>query len=211
MKAVKIGVVNEVVNSDNSLIGSKKTPQSGGDLESQAGRTTDYNAKVSHQPFRYDMLGRFGFSLFPFFEGKEDESQKAVLDELAEVFYDRYMEFLKYYYKHPEKLKNEYRKLHGSNFETQPEEKKNIDYVWAKKVMKILQPHVEKSLEGVEKNISESVMIEDKVVEKKPADWRDEKSDDKEIGEKGVKKIAGLLNKMNKEELDKVISLLEID
>jgi len=206
---MKIKKINEVIDSDNSLIGVKKTPEHGNDIESQASKTTDYNARVKAQPFRYDMLGRFGFTLFPFFEGKEDETQKDLIDDLAKLAYEKYLEILKHYYKNPNKLKSDYRKTHNLDFDSQPEDKKKIDYEMARRIMATIQPHIEKSLEVVQNKLDEGAVIEDRVVKEKNKKWIDQKSNDNEIGDKELKKIAGLLNKMEKDDLDKLKKLLE--
>ena len=76
--------LTEIIGSDGNLIGNNAIPTTGADLESQANNTTDYNAKVGVQPFRYDMLGRFGFTLMPFLEGKESQEQLELLKDLDE-------------------------------------------------------------------------------------------------------------------------------
>ena len=81
MKLTK-GQIQEIIDSDGELIGVNDTPENGSNLETQANNTTDYNAKVGHQPYRYDMLGRFGFTLLPFFEGVEAQDDP-LLDEIA--------------------------------------------------------------------------------------------------------------------------------
>lgn len=69
------------------------------------------------------------------FENKSDKQ----LDNLARLMYDKYKETLTYYYNNPDKLKEDY-KLHSNvTFDTQPEDKKKVDYKWAKKVLKILK------------------------------------------------------------------------
>lgn len=69
------------------------------------------------------------------FENKSDDK----LEDLAELMYDKYKETLTYYYNNPDKLKEDY-KLHNSvTFDTQPEDKKKVDYKWAKKVLNILK------------------------------------------------------------------------
>ena len=82
MKIKKKDLV-EIIDSNGELIGSDDIPTNGSDLETQANNTTDYNAKVGTQPFRYDMLGRFGFTLMPFMEGKENQGQQELIDDLA--------------------------------------------------------------------------------------------------------------------------------
>ena len=88
----------EIIDSNGELIGGNAIPTSGSDLETQANNTTDYNVKVGTQPFRYDMLGRFGFTLLPFFEGKDAEDinpeEVPILKELAKLMYEKFMETL---------------------------------------------------------------------------------------------------------------------
>lgn len=68
------------------------------------------------------------------FENKSDKK----LDKLAELMYEKYKETLTYYYNNPSKLDEDY-KLHNTvTFNSQPKDKKKVDYKWAKKVLKIL-------------------------------------------------------------------------
>ena len=54
----------------------------------------------------------------------------------------------------------------------------------------------------------EGKMIEDKILDKKE-DKMSTKSEDGEIKEKKLEKIAGLINKLEKKDIDKLINLLE--
>lgn len=207
---MKYKKIDEVLDSADNLIGHSDEPGKGGELESQAGNTTDYNAKISRQPYRYDMLGRFGFTLFPFFEGTEDDSKNELLDDLAKLMYEKYIEIIKYYFKNPNKLKPDYRKASKENFETQDGEKKNHDYEWAKKIIRVIEPHIEKSLEGVQQNLDENIVFEDRVMREKTNKWIGEKEKDKDVLDKDIKRVVGFLNKLDKEDLNKVIDLLEV-
>jgi len=209
MEIKKIGRVDEIVNADNSLIGRERIPTHGTDRESDAPKTTDYNANISRQPFRYDMLGRFGFTLFPFFEGKEDDAQNEVISELQEFFNEKHIETLKMYYKNPSKLKNHYRVASRENFDKLPDEIEERCKNMAIGVMELIQPHIEKALEGVEKSIDEGVVFEDTIMKEKKKKWIENKTDDNELNDKEIKKIAGLLNKMKKDDLKDLINLLE--
>lgn len=211
MKLKKIDLL-EIIDSNGELIGKNDTPTSGADLESQANNTTDYNLKIGTQPFRYDMLGRFGFSLLPFMEGKENQEQKELINVLAELVHKKYMKDLQYFYKNPNKLKSDYRKQ--SEGENHTEECKSTDMEWARKIIKVVQPHFEKAFKEPE-NIDESKVTEDKVAEdklidKKSEDEMSKKSEDKEVREKRLEKIAGLINKLDQEAKDKLKNLLEI-
>ena len=201
--------INEIINGRGELIGANDVPTHGSDLETQAKGTSNKNAKIGTQPFRYDMLGRFGFTLMPFMEGEEkNQGQQELLDDLAELMYDRYREFLEYFYKHPEQLKQDYRKKskNKTTFENDEEVGKKIDYEWAEKALKIFQKHFEKSFEDSE-TIDEGVLAE-KMVDKKE-DEMAEKSEDKELRDKKIKKIAGLINKLEKKDIDDLINLIE--
>lgn len=199
----------EIINTNGDLIGTIGIPTTGADLESQASNTTDYNAKVGQQPFRYDMLGRFGFTLLPFMEGKENQGQTELLNDLAHLAYDRYMEILEYYYRNPNKLKSDFRQMSEKSFDTQPDDKKEKNFECAKKMTKIVEKHFENAFKEPE-NLDEAKVAEDKVVDKKTEDEISGKSEDKEMKEKAIEKIAGLINKkFEKGDIDKLINLLE--
>jgi len=198
----------EIIDSNGDLIGKNDVPPTGADLETAANNTTDYNAKVGTQPFRYDMLGRFGFTLMPFMEGKENQGQQELLSDLAHLAYERYMEILEYYYRNPNKLKSDFRLMSEKNFDTQPDEKKAKNFECAKKMAKIVEKHFENAFKEQE-TIDEGVVVEDQVIEKRSEDEISNKSKDKEIGDKKLEKIADLIDKLDKEAKDKLKKLLE--
>jgi hypothetical protein len=205
MKITKMEL-NEIIDSNGDLIGKSAIPKTGSDLETQASNTTDYNAKINMQPFRYDMLGRFGFTLLPFFEGKENQAQTEFLSDLAQLMHEKYADTLKYYYKNPNKLKSDYRKQ--SENEHSDECKKN-DAEWAKKVIKTVEKHFENAFKEPDK-IDEAKIVEDKLVGKKGEDEISKKSKDNDVQTKHLEKIAGLINKkLEKKDIDKLINLLE--
>jgi hypothetical protein len=198
----------EIIDTNGELIGNNAIPDVDANADTQANNTTDYNAKIGQQPFRYDMLGRFGFTLMPFMEGvEENQGQKELLNDLAKLMYDKYMETLEYYFRNPNKLKPDFRLHNEKDFNTQPEDKKKIDIDWAKKVVKVIEKHFENAFKEPE-NIDEAKVVEDKMVDKKD-DEIASKSDDKEVREKKIEKIAGLINKLEKKDIDKLINLLE--
>jgi hypothetical protein len=198
----------EIIDTNGELIGNNAIPDVDANADTQANNTTDYNAKIGQQPFRYDMLGRFGFTLMPFMEGvEENQGQKELLNDLAKLMYDKYMETLEYYFRNPNKLKPDFRLHNEKDFNTQPEDKKKIDFDWAKKVVKVIEKHFENAFKEPE-NIDEAKVVEDKMVDKKD-DEIASKSDDKEVREKKIEKIAGLINKLEKKDIDKLINLLE--
>jgi hypothetical protein len=198
----------EIIDTNGELIGNNDIPEVDPNADTQANHTSDYNQKVGTQPFRYDMLGRFGFTLMPFMEGvEENQGQKELLNDLAKLMYDKYMETLEYYYRNPNKLKPDFRIHNEKDFNTQPEDKKKIDFDWAKKVVKVIEKHFENAFQEPE-NIDEAKVIEEKLVDKKE-DEIASKTDDKEMREKKIEKIAGLINKLEKKDIDKLINLLE--
>jgi len=198
----------EIIDTNGDLIGKNDIPSTGADLETQASNTTDYNAKVGQQPFRYDMLGRFGFTLMPFLEGKENQGQTELLNDLAKLMYDKYMETLEYYFRNPNKLKPDFRLHSEHDFESQPEDKRKIDFEWATKIAKVVEKHFENAFKEPD-TLDEAAVAEDKVVDKKNEDEITNKSEDKEVREKKLEKIAGLINKLDKKDIDKLINLLE--
>lgn len=202
--------INEIINGQGDLIGGNDIPTHGSDLETQAGGTSNKNAKIGTQPFRYDMLGRFGFSLMPFMEGEEkNEGQEKLLNDLAELMYDRHTETLQYYYRNPQKLKSDYRKKIGDklDFNSENEKNKETDYKWASKIIEIIQNHLEEALKESD-IIDEGKILAEKMVTKKE-DEMTEKSEDKELRDKKIKKIAGLINKLEKKDIDELINLIE--
>ena len=198
----------EIINTNGELIGNKNIPDVEANADTQANGTTDQNAKIGTQPYRYDMLGRFGFTLMPFMEGEErNEGQEELMNDLVDLMYEKYLDILKYYFKNPKKIKSDYRKhiTDGSS----PED---TDKEWAAKIMKVVEKHFEESLKNLDEqfkeNIAEGKVIEDKMVDRKE-DEMAEKSEDNEIKEKKLEKIAGLINKLEKKDIDKLINLLE--
>ena len=196
----------EIIDSNGELIGNNAIPTTGADLESQANNTTDYNAKIGTQPFRYDMLGRFGFSMMPFMEGKEDQSENELLNELGELMYDRYVEILRFYYKNPNKLKSDYRKISDGDSDVN----KEVNSEYANKIMKIVVKHFENAFKQPEQ-IDEANVVEDKMVNSKKEDEISKKSNDNDFTEKRLEKIAGLINKLDKSDINKLKNLLEIN
>lgn len=198
---MKIKKINEVIDSDDNLIGYNDTPSAGGGLESQASNTTDYNAKISRQPYRYDFLGRFGQTMFPFFEGENSDKDMEFLNEVASLMYETYKKTLEYYYKSPNKLKPDHRKI-SKDDEYSPEVLKEIG--------KKLQENLTNLIKKEEKNIDESSVYEDMVIKEKNKKWIEKKDQNKEVLDADIKKVAGFLNKLDKKELDKLINLLEV-
>jgi len=210
---MKIKYLNEIVDGNDDLIGADDIPTNGSDLESQANNTTDYNAKVGQQPFRYDMLGRFGFTLLPFMEGEDkNEGQAELENDLVDLLNQRYVDILSHYFRNPQKIKPDYRK-HVTDDEISDETMKH-SVICADKILKAIEKHFEKSLKNLDEqfkeNLAEAVMFEDKMVDKKNDEFT-KKGEDGEVQDAKLKKIAGLINKLDADKKKKIINLLETD
>jgi len=226
--------INEIINSFGEIIGNNNIPSSGADLESQANNTTDYNAEVHAQPFRYDMLGRFGFTMLPFFESDNDgesinDDNIPILKDLAELMYEKFKEHLTYYFKHPHRLKSDYRVHSEATFDSHPQLNRETDYEWAKRVIAIIYPYLDDdkqektnevlNSEKVDATQKDSIsvsgdglnedIVQEKVLDKKTESEFSKKSDSNEVRDGKMKKIAGLINKLDKNDVYKLINLLE--
>ena len=197
---MKIKKLYEVIDSDGELIGSKAVPEYGADQETMANNTTDYNMNVGSQKFKYNSMAMMGFNMIPFYEGKEGEDVKTeLLDTLSEYFYKYYLDILKYYYKNPNKLKSDYRIKSEQNFS----DADNIEqyYKISDDVLSIVSPFIKKDPEKID---------EDFMVKEKNVSEFANKSEDKELSVKKINSIAGLLNKLDKKDLKKIVDLLEV-
>ena len=56
--------IQEIIDGDGNIIGVDDLPKTGGNKESEANHTTDYNVAVHGQNFKNDFLGRFGFYFY---------------------------------------------------------------------------------------------------------------------------------------------------
>jgi hypothetical protein len=206
---IKKQKIEELIDADGNLIGSDAFPTTGSDRETDANNTTDYNARVHGQNFKNDFLGRFGF----YFYEDEEREKPEVVEDLAKLMYDKFVDILKYYNENPEELNKDYQlHAHGA-FDTQPKEKKDVDYKWAWKVMTTIKPHLEKVLDDMqigEGVMNESKVVEDRLVDKKKDKGITKKKEDTELKSKKIEKVAGLLNKLNKDDLNKLVNLLEL-
>jgi len=210
--------IDEIIDGNGELIGNDAIPSVDANADTQAKHTSDYNAKVGTQPFRYDMLGRFGFTLMPFMEGEDKEKifssaefmGHPLTKELAEFLYDKNKETLKRYYKNPKAMQNEYRQI--SPLEFDDDESNQTQFRMAADILEILKPHLDDSLkqldEQFKENLVEGNVVEDKMVKKKE-DEMSTRSDVGDVREKKIEKIAGLINKLEKQDIDKLINLLE--
>lgn len=197
---MKYKKINEVVDSDGNLIGYSDDPEKGGELESQAKNTTDYNAKISRQPYRYDMLGRFGFTLFPFFEGANSDENMEKLNVIAELMFETYKKTLEHYYKQPKNLKSDHRRL-SQDEEYSPK--------FLEGMGKSLEENVNKILNTLGDKIDESSVVEDRVMKEKTKRWIDSKSKDGEVLSGDAKKVMELINNMDKKDIIELINILE--
>jgi len=211
MKIKKIQLF-EIIDSNGELIGKNDVPSNDANADTQANGTTDMNVGKGQQPFRYDMLGRFGFTLLPFFEGKEDISQKELLKDMAQLMHDKRIDTLEYYYKNPNLLKPDYRKHSAGEAHSEQCEKEDI--AWARKIIKAVEPHFEKAFkEPIEETLNENEIVEDNVAEDKLVDKVEDelskKAEDKDVRDKKLEKIAGLISKLDQQDKDKLANLLE--
>lgn len=205
--------IDEIIDGNGELIGSNGIPEIGGaNAETHANGTTDTNAKIGTQPFRYDMLGRFGFSMMPFMEGEDkNEGQANFENDLFDLMHQRYIDILSHYFRNPKRVKPDYRKFvteKGTDEETAKHDKE-----YAEKIIELIEKHFSKEFEKLDEafreNLSEGKVIEEKFVDRKE-DEMTTKNDGGDIKEKKLEKIAGLINKLKQKDIDKLINLLEI-
>jgi len=147
--------IQEIIDSESNIIGSVDRPESSPDNETQATKTTDYNAKVHGQNFKNDFLGRFGFYFY-----ESDSSDKPVVGDKANA------------------------------------------------VMETIKPFLEEAFEG-DGSINEGKVVEDKISPKKEDKLIPPEKKNKDLVGGNVDKVADLLGKLPKAELDKLINLLE--
>ena len=201
----------EIIDGNGELIGSNDIPAVDANADTQAKGTTDVNAKIGTQPFRYDMLGRFGFTLMPFMEGEDKNQGQAELEnDIVDLMNQRYIDLISHYFRNPQSIKSDYRKHVTDNEISDETIKHSVE--WADKILKVIEKHFEEQFKNLDEqfqeNIAESKVLEDKMVDKKE-DEMATKSDDVEVREKKLEKIAGLINKLEKKDIDKLINLLE--
>jgi hypothetical protein len=195
MKITK-GKIEEIIDGDGNMIGQNDKPEVSPDIETQADKTTDYNAKAHAQNFKNDFLGRFGFY---FYESEGDNTN--VEDTLAKIMYEKFKETLNWYHENPDKLESDWKLHQNTTFEEQPEGSREHDYEWAGDILKALSPHMKKDL-------NEASVVEDKITDKKD-DKLISKNKDNDIIDKKMRKVADLLDKLSDKEIDKLITVLE--
>lgn len=201
---IKKAEIKEIVDGDGSLIGGVGIPTNGSDLESNADRTTDVNTRIGKQPFRYDMMGRFGFTLLPFFEGEENQQKTELINDLSKLMFDRYVEIIKFYVKNPNKLKPDYRKvLDGTS-----DKEKEVNLEYTSKIIQIIEKHFKNAFEE-EDLIDENVNQVGEVLVVKDEDKLADKTEPNDIMDKKIEKVAGLIGKLDDKHVEKLINLLE--
>ena len=159
------------------------------------------------------MLGRFGFTLLPFMEGEDKNQGQAELEnDLVDLLNQRYVDILSHYFRNPQKVKPDYRK-HVTDDEISDETTKH-SVVCADKILKAIEKHFEEPFKNLDEqfreNLAEAVMFEDKMVDKKTDEFT-KKGEDGEVQDAKLKKIAGLINKLDADKKKKIINLLEAD
>jgi len=157
------GKIQEIIDSDGNIMGSTDAPEVSPNLETQASKTTDYNAKVHGQNYKNDFLGRFGF----YFYESEGSDKPPVVEALEDIVGDK-----------------------------------------ANAVMETIKPFLEEAFEG-DGSMNESKVVEDKISPKKEDKLIPPDKKDKGLVGGNVDKVADLLGKLPKAELDKLINLLE--
>lgn len=208
----------EIIDGNGELIGNNDIPDVDANADTQAKHTSDYNAKVGTQPFRYDMLGRFGFTLMPFMEGEDKNQGQAELEnDLVDLMNERYVDLISHYYRNPKRIQSDYRKYSADKEIGEEAMKYSVE--WADKILKVVEKHFTEPFKNLDEqfktldeqfkeNIAESNVVEDKMVDKKE-DEMSTRTEDGEVREKKIEKIAGLINKLEKKDIDKLINLLE--
>lgn len=207
MKVLQKKNINEIIDSNDNLIGHDEEPENGNDLETRANRTTDFNARAHAQNFKNDFLGRFGFYFYES-EDKGDNIPPIVMD-LAKLMYDKYIETLEHYAQNPEKLHKDM-ELHSEvDFTTQPEDSREHDFEWAWDILDVVNKHYEGEAEGDTDAVNEEKVLEDTLQDKKDNKELKDKKEDNALKSKKIEDVADLLNKLPKNEKDKLIKLLE--
>lgn len=74
--------INELIDKNNALIGTKDKNEYIEDVETQSNRITDYNSIVHGQNFGHDFLGRFGFY---FYENDGDNVNVKEIDKFIRI------------------------------------------------------------------------------------------------------------------------------
>jgi ribosomal protein L17 len=179
---MKKGKLLEILDGDNNIIGTDDKPQVSPNNDTEAQGTTDHNAKMGHQDFNNDYLGKFGYY---FFENEGSDTLKTKIAKEAYNFFDSDSE------------------LTHEPFEQFPEEKKSHYLAFAEKVIALFEQKAEKTLSEVELR----KIAEDVIAKRKDRSFA-KKKDDNDIVDKS-KKIKDLFRDLTKDEKTKLLKTLE--
>jgi hypothetical protein len=197
---MKVILINEVIDADGGLIGSDNVPKTGPNMSTVSKKITDYNMAVGHQPFGDSMMGYFGSVMLPFFEGEGSDEKNKDLTDTLEILRKFYEELMKHYYKNPNSLKNDFRIY--TEKETISKDVVKYFEVYAKEIVK--------KFGDKPSSVDESIVDEDTIVDKKIDNFLSAKSNDRDITDKSVTKIAGLINKLDNGSKNKLKNLIEV-
>jgi hypothetical protein len=194
---IKKKQIEEILDKDGNIIGNNSVPKVDINMDSDAHGTTDQNAGMHAQNFKNDFLGRFGFY---YYEDSEQETPE-VVNDIAKVAYKKFGKILNHY-------KNDYKKLRADleKFNSDEDKPQKSDMEFAYEIMSVIKPHMEKAFDSENKKLDESEIVEDKIADKKTDKSVSEKKEDNDLK---LKQVADLLNKLPKNELDKLMNLLE--
>jgi len=195
---IKKRQIEEILDKDGNIIGNNSVPQIDNNMDSDVHGTTDQNAGMHSQNFKNDFLGRFGFY---FYESDDNQETPEVVKEIAKIAHKKYGKILNHYNGKPNKLANDLKKFNSG--ESKPEES---DLAFANEVMTVLKPHMEEAFDSENKKLDEAEIVEDKITEKRTDNSVVDKREQDDLK---LKKVAELLNKLPKNELNKLVNLLE--
>ncbi|MFW6219461.1 MAG: hypothetical protein ACOC33_01205 [bacterium] len=197
--------LKEIIDDNGNLLNkynASSTPTSSPDIESQANRTTDYNVDISHQPFRYPFLGRFGF----YFYESDGNPHESLIDKLAELEHKQWEKWSKEIAKREnidEKTIKKWKK-YWVDYDELGEKEKDLDREWAIKVINVIGDYINNQAKNEKKNLSESELnniIED-IVNKKQ---------DNDIIDFSEKKLFKIDNVIIRKKFDDLFSAIKID
>jgi len=219
-------LVNEIIDSNDNLIGSDNIPSTGSDLESAGIGTSDSNVFKGHQNYRNNYASILGFSVLE----QEKNNDEKVIDEDKIINNDNY-KALKFTQSDPNLGDIEMRilpiisqnKVLIEKNHWLPADKNGKRIIKTGKKFFNLSEYNDlikkfRSLKNVkeididkERYKNES-LDEDKISDKKDDDKSiNKKKTNNDILDKKIGNIADLLNKkFNKDQLNKLVNLLEI-
>lgn len=207
MKILNKQKLYEIVDTHSDLIGADAMPHTGPNIETAANGTTDDIIKIATQPFSYDMMGRFGFTMMPFYESVGDEDKLGLVNKIGKFLYDNELDIIKYYHKNPNKLQPDFRKKSKVKFESLNDNDVEKLIPLVNKLLDDISPYLNKHVE----KINEIKVVEDKILLNRIDNEFKKKGEDKnnDVLNTKIKKVADLINKMNDDSKNKLIDLLE--